>query len=71
MDLGFKAETLMASDEMYATVRDDLKSGDPGRDLHEYEDEYITQDGVTAYDDQTGAQLKPALMRAVRREEIV
>ena len=71
MELGLKAEPLMALDEMYATVPDDLKSGDPGRDLHEYEDEYVTWDGMTAFDDQTGVQLKPALMQAARREEIV
>ena len=42
MELGLKAEPLMALDEMYATVPGDLKSGDPGRDLHGHEDEYTT-----------------------------
>ena len=88
MELGMKSEPLMLLEDMLEIVPDEFNTGDPAHDLHEYEDEYMSEyvawrtkqpvkaedefmlrDGTVAYDDQSGAALKPALMgrRAKKR----
>ena len=69
--MGLRVEALMTLEEMLAVVPEDMDSGDPGKDLHECEaDDYTLADGIMAFDDQSGARLKPELMRRVRRDEI-
>ena len=67
--LGIRSEPLMSMEEMVAVMPVDAQhSGDPSRDLHE-DDETIPR-GTVAWDDQSGAWLKPELMAKARREEI-
>ena len=68
--MGLRTEQLLSLDEMLELVPEDIKTGDPSRDLHVHEDEYETADGIVAFDDQTGASLKPALMKIARLEEM-
>ena len=66
--LGLRAEPLMSLEAMSA-VSPGLE-GDPSKELHEDTSEYTLEDGTVAWDDQSGAVLKPNLMIAARKEEI-
>ena len=66
--LGLRAEPLMSIEAMSAVTPG--SDGDPSRELHEDITEYMLGDGTVAWDDQSGASLKPALMVQARREEI-
>ena len=78
-DLGMTSEPLMSLQEMQKAVPSEEGTGDPSKDLHESEGEIMTftmknefmlLDGTVAYDDQSGARLKPELTRKARLEEI-
>ena len=71
MKMGLKSEPIMSLSEMVDSVPESLRTGDPSRDLHEHEDEYQLDDGTVAFDDQSGAALKPALMKIARKEEMI
>ena len=67
--LGMRSEPLMSMGEMLSVVpKANQHSGDPSRDLHE--DDEMMPEGTVAWDDQSGAWLKPELMAKARREEI-
>ena len=70
MKLGMRSEPIMSLEEMMTVVPENLRDGDPSNDLHVHEDEYVLGDGTVAWDDQSGAPLKPELMRLARIEEI-
>ena len=68
--LGMRSEPLMSMEEMTSVVPKEAQhSGDPSHDLHEDEAEMMPE-GTVAWDDQSGAWLKPELMAKARREEI-
>ena len=67
--LSLKAELLMTLEAMTDAVPKDLRPRDPGRDVHESE-EYAMADGTMAFDGQSGAPLKPELMRRAGKDEI-
>ena len=78
-DLGMTSEPLMSLQEMQRAVPSEKSTGDPSKDLHESEgefmaftmkNEFMLLDGTVAYDDQSGARLKPELTRKARLEEI-
>ena len=69
--MGLRVEALMTLEEMLAVVPEDMNSGDPGKDVHDCEaGDYTLADGTMAFDDQSGARLKPELLRRARRDEI-
>ena len=69
--MGLRVEALMTLEKMMAVVPEDMNSGDPGKDLHDCEmDDYTLADGTMAFDDQSGARLKPELMKRARRDEV-
>ena len=55
-----------------SALPEELKGDDvcPSKELHEDEAGYVLSDGTVAFDDQSGAPLKPSLMKKARREEI-
>ena len=72
---GMTSEPLMSLQEMQKAVPSEAGTGDPSKDLHESEGEIMTftmknefmlLDGTVAYDDQSGARLKPELTRKAR-----
>ena len=70
--LGLRAEPLMNIEEMMDALPEELKNGTgcPSKDLHDDDGGYTLEDGTVAFDDQSGAPLKPELMRQARRDEI-
>ena len=68
--MGLRVEALMTLEEMLAVVPEDMNSGDPGKDLHDCEADDYTLAGIMAFDDRSGARLKPELMRRARPDEI-
>ena len=78
-NLGMTSEPIMSLQEMQRAVPNEMDTGNPSKDLHESEGEIITfpmrnefvlSDETVAYDDQSGARLKPELTRKARLEEI-
>ena len=66
--LGMRSEPLMSMEEMLAVMPVAVQhSGTPSRDLHENDE--TTPEGTVAWDDQSGAWLKPELMAKASREE--
>jgi hypothetical protein len=63
-DLGMVARPLMSTEEMKEAAGSHGDQ-DASRSLHEEHDH-----GIVAYDDLTGDELKPSLMKVARREEI-
>ena len=70
--LGLKAEPIMSLEEMIDALPEELKhdGGCPSKALHDDDAGYELSDGTVAFDDQSGAPLKPDLMKIARREEI-
>ena len=69
LNLGLRSQPLMAVGEMTTVVKTagmagtDTAVSNPSKELHE-------DDGIIAYDDQSGATLSPAMVAAARQEEI-
>ena len=68
INLGLHSQPLMTVDEITAAVKKaemgtSADTGDPSKDLHEDE-------GIVAFDDQSGAPLKPSMVAAARKDEI-
>ena len=62
----------MNLEEMVSALPEEMKGngGCPSKELHEDEAGYMLPDGTVAFDDQSGAPLKPGLMKKARREDI-
>ena len=69
-DLGMMAVPIMSLEEMLSTVPAGEGSDNPSEDLHERDAGYMAPDGTVAFDDQSGAPLKPELVTKARKEEI-
>ena len=69
-ELGLKAMPIMSIEEMLNTVPEDLKAGDPAADLHEDDPFDDPSHKMEAFDDVSGAELDPILVRLARQEEM-
>ena len=69
-ELGLKAMPIMSTEEMLNTVPEDLKAGDPAADLHEDDPFDDPRYKMEAFDDVSGAELDPILVRLARQEEM-
>ena len=71
-ELGMQAQPIMNLEDMLSAVPKEIKGTDgcPSKDLHDDDAGFILEDGTMAFDDQSGAPLKPKLMQQARREEM-